>query len=440
MNDILKRIAEELAKKNQYIMPKPGSVFEALSTVGTNIDDYNTIANAIAIKLGNEVSLIKNKMFPLLWKYSDMVKEIVSGIQDDNELTKYTIKEISIPTIVEELKNEKYLAPVRSVYELPVTFLSIPTPSLETIGEFFKPKFNATVNSYAKGLVEQYTAEKFISLWEKYFLNVSKTNVNFETLGYGTISKLDDVLLLLIAVSYLKDNVPAGVMMPEDEYFKTMIFIYQELLNHISRAYDSYQFDVKYNRLILDSTDRYEIVVNKDVYNAFLEAGGTPEAILGKMSEDTTRANDNMMKDILVNIETYVTSWNNKNKVARVAAIANNVSKYRTAYYLSVHKFYNELMTKDLEEYAEMEPNNARKNFMDYINTKSQADILDVDYMSMEFFGHIVFPNTNLHRFQHYMLDYKKILPDLTPDETASFAACDLIMDYMLNQVDVLNS
>lgn len=440
MRDILLKIADKLAEKNALILPKSGSVFEAIEVPGTTEADYLTLANAIAIKLGNEVSLIKNKIFPLLWSYSGMVKEIVSGIKDDNDLNKYTIREISMPTMVAELKDGKYLNPTRNVFEFPITMLSIPVPTIDTVSEFFKPKFNAGVNAYAKGIVEQYTAEGLLSIWEKYFVNISKSNDNIVSLSYSTMSKIEEVLLLLIAVSNMKDTRPAGVLMPEDSYVDVMLFFYQELLNHVSRALEKYNFDVKYENLIMDSTVSYQICVNKDVYEKFLKENGNPEAILGKMTEQSTVGADDTLKDILINSEAYTTTWNQKVKLARMAAIADTVNKYRTAYYLSVHRFYNEIMTKDLSEYAEMDPNVARKAFMDYIATKEQSDIIDSDYMAMEFFGHIVFGRTNFHRFQHYMLDYKKLIPDLTTDETASFAACDMIMDYLLSQVEITNS
>lgn len=440
MHTLLEKIAATLAAENKIIIPKSGSVFEALEVPGTTKADFNVLANSIAIKLGNEISLFKNKMFPLLWGYSDMVKAIVASIKDDSELAKYTITEISIPQMLSELKDSKYLNPTREIREFPITLLSIPVPTKEEVKSFFKPKFNAATNIYASKLIDATSEDALIALWEKYLTNINKTNDNLIMLSYNTLAKLNDILLLLVVVSNIKNARQAGVQIPEDKYVDIMVFLYQELLNFLAKALDMYAFDVKYEKLILDSNDRYNIVVNKDVYETFLNQNGNPEVILGKMSDVGTRASSNFLKDILIDSEKFANAWNQQVKLEKVAAVAETVNKYKSAYYISVPRFFAEILTEDLKQYCDADSNLARANFMEYIITKEQSDILDVEYMAIEFFGHIIFPKTNFHRFQHYMMNYKKIIPDLSVDETATYAACDLIMDYLLSQVEVKNS
>ncbi|MGE3593497.1 MAG: hypothetical protein AB7G52_13550, partial [Arcobacter sp.] len=207
MRNVIEIIANELANKNKVITLKPGSIFEALEQPGSNEQELAVVCNAISSKLKNELVIIKEKMIPLM---HDINKAITKKLLDHKEITeisKYNIIEFSIPSLVNELKDNGTITSKRSSLYLPVANISIPVPSKETIKSSFKHP-NSAVNAYAQEVLNKYTEEDLILFWEKYLINVSRSNSNIDILSFNSLSKIEDIVLLYLAVGNIRNEKP----------------------------------------------------------------------------------------------------------------------------------------------------------------------------------------------------------------------------------------
>lgn len=66
MENTIKLIAEQLLSKNKIIKSKTNSIFEGIDLYHGDEDAVQEISREIAVKLGNEVDLFKNKLLQLL--------------------------------------------------------------------------------------------------------------------------------------------------------------------------------------------------------------------------------------------------------------------------------------------------------------------------------------------------------------------------------------
>ncbi len=434
MRNVIEIIANELANKNKVITLKPGSIFEALEQPGSNEQELAVVCNAISSKLKNELVIIKEKMIPLM---HDINKAITKKLLDHKEITeisKYNIIEFSIPSLVNELKDNGTITSKRSSLYLPVANISIPVPSKETIKSSFKHP-NSAVNAYAQEVLNKYTEEDLILFWEKYLINVSRSNSNIDILSFNSLSKIEDIVLLYLAVGNIRNEKPAGVRVEDSAYNKVMNQFYSEIINYMAMALETLRINRSLKKVIIDIKDQYTIIVDSVLLQDLIDENYSPELLLGMLVSGNINTTDMLYNNIKTNADKYLKAWNNKVKIDRIASKQNEGKKYRTVYDIMVDVIFDEIIPNDLKEIVCVTKEQAKLIMKEKLENEPLSEIISVDYMSREIVAHILFPNTNFHLFTDYMLEYSKLDNTLTPSEAASFASLDLVLDYLLQQV-----
>lgn len=434
MNESLKILASDLAEKNKVVSFKDNSLFDAIEFGGYNEKLTSELANKIALGVKNDLMLIKGKMLPLMTEYSNYLSDKIANAKEASEISLYKVHEQNIPDVIKEMQDKNIINPKRATAELPVSNVSVPVPSEDVIMDMFKHSITS-INTYAASVVSTYTKEEVSKLWEKYLTNISRSNSAIDMMSFNSTSFRDLVMLFLV-LSNLKQDRIAGVKASEDVYKEVVSKFYSEVLNTIAVKIEKYNTDIRTKKLVTDIKDKYTIVVNASVYDDFLDAGGQPEVLFGLLLNRPENVSGFLRKNIEVKQDEYLAAWNKKVKTVRMNSKYSELKKYEAVYSISLSHLFKELIPGDLEKIANTDIIAAENGLKEKLKSEPINEVMDVDYMAREILAHLVFPQTNFHRFTDYMMEYTKLDSKLTPQEAASFASIDMIMDYLLQQVN----
>jgi len=436
MKNVIEIVANELAAQGMVIDILPGSIFEAIEVPMSNDNVVGAITTAISGKMKNELMLIKGKLLPLLTDVEKHMNNKLSEHRDIPDTAKYSIIEFKTPTILNELIDNGTITSKRQPLSLPVSTLSIPTPDKSVIREMFKHNLTS-LDKYTANIVKLYTDEDLLKLWDKYLINISKSNTNIDTLGINTIGKLNDIIMLYVAVYNLKDNKPSNVNITIDAYTKHMNFLYLELLNYLAVGIENIALNKRLKKLVLSIRDEYTIVVDSDLYAQLLAEGYTAEAMLGMLLSGDVSTSDMLYDNIKIKADKYIKLWDNKVKLSRMSNVTADIKKYKTLYDIVIRDVYDNILPKDLKEIVVVDKETASIELANILANINASSLLDINHIANIIVANIMFPNTNFSTFTNYMIEYSKLDKTLSASQAASFASFELILDYLLQQVNV---
>jgi len=434
MKESLKIMATDLADKNKVVSFKQNSLFDALEFDRGNEKLLSELSKKISISVQNDLGLIKGKIIPLMQEYVAYLNDRVLNSKETSETSLFNVIENNIPDVVKEMQDKNIINPKRAVSELPVSQVNIPVPSKDVIRSVFKHKINS-IAVYGNKIVSSYDDEALATLWEKYFSNISKSNASIDDLYYSSTG-FNELVMVFLALSNLREERVAGVRVNESIYKEVVNKFYSEVLNYIAIRIEKYSNEVKTNKLVNSFKNQYTVVVNADVYDVFLNNGGSPEVLFGLLLNKPNNVTGLILKNIELRKDEYLSTWNKKVKVTRMNSKFGELKKYQAIYSISLRHLFDELLPDDLKELVSSDINQAETILADILKKEPIDEVMDTQYMAKEILEHILFPETNFKRFTSYMLEYQKLDNTITPKDAASFASLDMIMDYLLQQVN----
>lgn len=438
MDEILKAIESKLTAEGSVIVFKPNSVLSAMELPVSGAADIGNIAGTINSKLASEILLFKTKIKPLHDSYVEKAKSMIEGLRDLSEASKYNIQEQGISNFIIELFNAKLAGVPRPQLSLPVTSISIPLPADGNIRSYFKPNINSAADITIEEILGKYDDAGLIAIWNKYFGNFSGSNSFISVILTDPVGNADELALVIAGTSRIKDEKPDGLAMEPGQYKDYINLFYGEFLNAVSMMYSEYQLQIEQRKLVLRRIDPYTVLVNKDTYKNFLESGGRPEIIFGVMSLGMEmKEGQKFVNDLTDNFAFYMEKWDEVVAVSKITAVTANMNAHRVVHDMLVDKFYNELLPEDLKAKVAIDNLTAVTEIHGLLNTMEPSMLTDIPYVTKEIFGKVYFKTTNYLRFIDSMLEYGKQVPGITPVLAATFAAADMVMDYLFTQVTV---
>lgn len=435
MNQELCKIAQTLTTKGQIISFKPGSILQALETFNSE-EEFNSAINQISNKLNSELILIKNKLLPLMNEIAQLCKKKVEGMQDTSEITKYNIRAIDIPEFIKEMKANGILKDKRQPMKLGPVGIGLACPPLESIRDYFKSPVNG-LEIYINQILSKYKDEDLINLWEKYLGNLSDDNLYIIELFRNPINNVENIILFFVCLDNIRDEKPIGSSVSDENYNTVLPVIHSEIKNLLAIINDNIIADRKIGRLVLSmSPDNYTINVDKELYDKFLENGGSPEVLYGLSLVGEFKLENSFLTDIQTKSEEYKLKWINKVKLEGFNSIPNLVNRYDALYQLVLRKTYEAYIPADLVEYLTCDYNNAQYELRSFVKELPQDKFLDYNYVARMIIGCIMFKNTNFYQFTETMLGYMNLNKTFTQQDAATFASFDLIICYLLEQIE----
>lgn len=433
----LEKIADKLSSSGKCVMFEPNSVLNGIETF-SNKETLNTVVNQISNKLNYELVLIKNKLIPFMNDIANLCSEKISKMEDTTDISKYRINTVDIPELLKDLKLAGELGTKREPVKLGTEMISVHTPPADEIRNYFIPK-KSKFTHHLENILATKTTDDLITIWEKYLLNISDSNYEFEKLFRYPLTSIDDILLLYSVVENIYDEKPRGCSARDDIYLTVIQIYYKEVKNLLSIVYDNILNNRNIGRLVYGFEDEYTVNVDKELYDKFLEEGGIPEALLGFCLEHNSDLNNCFYSSIKEKQLEYINKWNNKVKLEGFNSLATSVNRYKSLYNIVLKVVYDAYIPKDLEEILVCDYYNANEKLNKLLDTLNNDNILDYNFVSRLIVGDIMFSNSNFSKFAETMLSYMDTNKTFTQQDAATFAAFDLIIEYLTKQVTLVD-
>lgn len=409
---------------------------QGVTSNGETSQNYKAMVERIAAVVSNEVSTYKNKFIPFLKEYKEAVATIAGSKKPMIDMTRYGIVEVSIPAIIREYMNDGQFVIESDNFDLPISILSLPNPGNAEAIRRYAMSASPSLNVLITELLDNYSDQELIDFWDKYLLNISGSNDNIDSLSYRYNKKLDDLALLYLIVRNLKTITPEDLNVDISLYNKIMDLFSVRITYLITLAVTNYKNFVKINRLIVDIADNSIIYVNSDVYSKYCEQDNcTVEGLLGILFAKDINSNNYLLLDIIENVGSYEIMFNNKIKLETIATKTAEVNIYRAAYSIALADLYKHLMP-EVEEVLRYDLNTSTKIVEKFTSSLEFSILEDIDTLATSIVTDVLIDNDNFKRFVKYIENYSAV-KDITPNEAASFATLELIVDYLLSQVRV---
>lgn len=432
MSYTIQALADKITATGKVLHYTSGSIFEALEVDDTD-ESFNTICSNLASKLNNELILVKNKLRPFMNDVITYVNGKLEEIQTPSPISGYNIEVFVNNHLLDELYKQKILHPRRDPHYLTIP-LSVPCPDDdETLISYFTHP-TTSIDMYIEPIRSKLKASGLKEVFEKYFSNLSETNPNIANMGVNTLEKVDETILVYVAANNFVDNIPAGIVGDETVFKTNMANFYAEVCNFLSIT-KSHIDAIENGRQLVIRINGKTAFVHGELYKEFLDNGGTPDVILGLIATQTENLADYMYDSIIEKQGEYHTAWANFVKVSSFSQMEREVNKYKTLYSIVIKDIYENQIPEDLKEYLEVSYDECVVKFNEVINNAPKDYILDVDIVIRDLVGKILFPNTNFQHFAEHITEYVKLNPTFTPADGATFAAVELIIDFMLEQL-----
>lgn len=431
LNEVINIIAKEISARHQIISSTENSVFSVLES---NPQELKNIIGPLATKINNELILVKNKLRPLMIDIANDIETKLSEVQSQSDILKYKIVTVNYPSVLDELSELRLIHPRRDPLDIGVSNVSIPVPPVETIKNYFKHE-NSSINTFLNSIIVDLKEDGLVQLWDKYLTSVSNTNVNISSLGLNVQDKINELLLLHTALTNLIKEYDGS----NDNHTTEILRLFQsEVGNYLTIAKEVILQNRQTNKLIVSVKDG-TVAVDEFLYNKYIEEGHTPEALLGIAVKGKLDIADSLYNSIVEKEQEYVSIWSAKIKLESFAEANNAVSRTKVVYDIILRNlFVPEIsIPKDLLEYLEVSYQDAKANLDKILDTESTSNILDYNYMARRIVGDVLFPNTNFSIFSSHIIEYCKLNQDITPQDAATFASLDFILDFLLVQVKV---
>ena len=419
-------LATELASKGKAITVHPGSI---LIPASTSNEDKAIITSKIATILGNKVIKFKNDYIDIIKQYKNIVEDKIRDFESKVSFFNKNLIPVSLPPLVRDLKQRGELSTNNDTI-LPSVGFDIKTP--ENIKELVFSNseiYKTDLNMLLLGM----TDDDLKKMWDMYFTNISSNNSYIIKLSTDGITiDIKKLVILYFIVKNIKDEPPVTIRTTTNTYRDVMGKYYRKLkilLDQSIRKFDSFDNTEK---LIINIKDD-KIYLNENVYNKFIE-DNTVEVLLGMLLKSEL-TNENMyLKDIVINKDEYLDMWSKHVKREIVKVNNSKAVLYKNIYILSILK-----LVKDLPEEIKEDIyiDNLESRVTDYVLSTDTDKRLDVNFMVNNIITNLIIKDPMFKMFIDSMLKYSKQNKDLKPEEAASFAVYDLVLEYIINQTTI---
>jgi len=423
-------LAKDMATKNKTLDYKPNAV---LNLVNGNATDKSDIISKITTMVGNEVSMYRNLLLPFVKEYKNEVTKLVANKLGSVDMSKYRVIPIAMPSVIKQYFEKNLISKESKSIQLPVGNLIIDNPGADKIRAYLKSDTPST-QMYLDELLLGITDEDLINIWDKYLLNVSGSNDNIDMLGYRGVENIVETSILFVLVDKLTNNIPDTVRVAANTYTKIMREFSFKLSGDMAKIAKTLDYNKQMDKLVISINGGF-VYVDSVLYKKFLEEN-TVEVLLG-MTVSDIKTKNHYLSDILVNKNSYITAWNNKYKLMTMAVRSQDITAYRLAYELALDELYKD-MQSDIAEKVSVGLLEAKNIVNAFVKRSSIEDLSEVSEVSKTIATDLILGDTNFGLFMNYMTGYAKMDDSLTPQEAASFATLDIIVDYLAEQTTVI--
>ena len=435
MNQVLNIVNEKLLGHNVILQYKD----ETLLNPEMRNKDISTLAASIGDAVLLEIAYIKNKQQPVYQSYINLVVEQLKASASTSELSDYVIKTHNLS---DELRAfiAKGIIPSepQEVGDLGSININFTAPE-ENIRSLFAYKQDAELAVYAEKVVNRYTNDQLLNIFNKYVSILSSHNENYLELNKGTLVDLDEILLAYIAVENITSSKPYNYSTMDDHIFYTTASKYTALLkNKLAREANNHDFRIERKQLIINlDPDKKTIDLQNEVYNEFLNNNGKVEAILGYIVRGESKGIT--LTDIVAESAALEKIWNDKVNIVRLSTIDREVSRFKVAYSIAMSKLIENEMPEDIVSKLPMVKNEILKETDAIVNVLNHETLRNIGKTCQILLSKLVFPNSKFEYFTGDMIEASETVPNISANDAASYASIKMVIRYLVDQLETIN-
>lgn len=414
-------------------------------------DEFDAAVKGIFATVRNNIKLARGTVLPLIDAYTDQVTETISQKCSQSALALNIVEDKSItilssPQLKSIVANEQN----RTNYDdIRLPRVHADTPPLPDLIELLKTgqsSFDTLITNWVSvnGL-ESLVKETYNDV----FLNSNHVNEQGLFIKYVNIGRFNVAVIALLLCWGLVKNIQDGIGLSLDEYKKRMEIFSGGCCGVISQSISRYERAGKNNDMVIsypvsnrqfcyDDLERNHVVVNGNVYNKFLEMGGRPEMVFGSyLSDRETR-----LGMILEKGADYVKLYNRTLQRGKLTAINNKLSVLQEELRLIAldiaYKIKEQLndTANDVDYQLNFTSTRHLENANEFIRTLNMRHLDDYYGTIRNFICRCFFEGSMVLDLLDRIdtLDNDK---DKDINELALVASVDLIVDWLISQVEV---
>lgn len=443
--DTINYLSKILEEKNLKVVFSNNSV---LNVCGDD-NAKSEVCEAISNKLINELGIYHNDILPI---YKKMVTEISALIESsgDGEQSALSYK-IKRHPLNQFLLNAMVTDKIPDVNEFDVskynfqeTYIGEPYDVEELKKLFTHPV--KSLDIVLKESIGNYTDSDLQEVWDKYLAKLG-TGSKLEYLDANN-SKLDvEISLIYTALINLSKGKPSWCKIDNDILYNNLTRSTLDFLERIIVRYVRQYKENNHNLLVLnlDRTNKVALV-NSDLYDVFLSEGGKPETVLGLFGiEDKDYAfTMNSLSYIKANAEELNKSWERFKHILTLNDKLMQDNGYKTKLSILIGKILEENITQQMRVDYEINPEEVNEKISHLLKEEDSNYIRHPFKLANKILGDFVFDKTNFEHFAKNMKKYSKLMEidkkDIFKENSkvlATFAGLDMVIDYILEQVEI---
>lgn len=434
-NQILHVVSEKLVNANITLQYKDASVFNLIRST----DDLSAMAARIGDTILNEVAYIKNKQKPVYDSYVNLVTQQIKESQTLSELSDYNVITFKCSdTLNAFARKNKLPSSVVTISPEGNADLTFELPHDEDIRLAFKYQEDAELSILVDRLLEKFSISDLKNIFTEYVSNPDPNSLAYSPNRQTILKKDPDVILLAyIAIHNLIVNKPsAHAGMEPRIYSTTMDFYKTNLGNQLVTIVNENRGRVERHQLVIqgDVKDK-EIIVQDEVYNEFINAGGSVEVLFGMLVTNEVTGPERLLESVQAKADYYLKAWQDKVNVTRLANVQNELGRFKVAYSIAIGRLIDNEMSEDIVAKLPAVRNEIVKSADEIISVLNQETLTNIGKTAQILISKLIFPDSKFEEFTTNMLKAAETVPNISSNDAASYASIKMLIGYLLEQV-----
>lgn len=431
--DELIKLMSEMAEVNN----------DAYDTREVNINQLSKLVSDIAKK---NIYLAQNVVLPMIDNYTN---ELLTRLQQSTGISNLAIRIVADNT--NGLLNSSALINLISQYkDSSGNGYTIGAHQLTNFAKYLKPLLKTGSEQFDE-FIDQWYQENHLKLdkvlentYNAIFVSTTKLELRRLFIEQGYESALFAVLL---AKHFLKET-PEGVQMELEKYNACLMTVIAAGCAFLGRTIEKYERNIRKGGLILKFPVRgreflfnesfsgeNDILVNPEVYDEYLNQGGSPEAIIGSYLTSNIVDKNTLLakKDELERAYERIANAGRLNRLNnRLDLIKNTLHHIGSSILVDI-----DAKIRDNGPYTGIEYKNSNfnKEVAEFIKHTSIHDADDIYGMMRRFVCRIFFKDSHIEELLMKIDLLAKDSPNKDINELAIIASIDFVVEWLVGQL-----
>ena len=398
-------------------------------------DRFKEVTDSISNVMTKELLLFKNTVMPSIGKTVKVIEEAIA--KRTFELNSHTpdVVTLSAPEFVKELEDRDMLKLSPTPRRLPNTGLVIPEPT--SLLEYLKTD-NGSLGLLTKEFIDTIPEKSIRSIWNNYLTNISFGNnhfINMKNRKMLTSANKNDIYVLYVLLKNLENNVPDNVKATLNEYNDGIKAANYAVMTALKNRLQMEAVYLNSGVVVIDTAET-GVIVNEDNYNNYLKNGGVVEVVFGAYIKKVSNANK---EDLTEKEEEYVSAWKNYHTHMLSRTRASSVKIHKLIYINGFKDMIKELDSLLVTHNGARSKQDLLEASVDLVHSLNTNEIYDVRGTVRKLHSDLLYNGTNIKQFLEYLDSYMNMSNDMTVDRAITYAAQELITDYVIQMLEVTN-